>query len=155
VNWFAGGGIMARAFGVLNAAEPPAPPGISTSSYSLDVGNDTLVAVLLKFATIETPEPYLIYTNDNVTLWPRSDWPAGGLQIRRPLVIVGWTDAPTALDLGNCAGCAALVGPWGNVTFDTMVLENLGYGDPSDVSAATYSVISASNLWFFNTSRRG
>ncbi|KIY95269.1 hypothetical protein MNEG_12692 [Monoraphidium neglectum] len=36
-----------------------------------------------------------------------------------------------------------------------MVLENLGYGDPSDVSAATYSVISASNLWFFNTSRRG
>jgi hypothetical protein len=126
----------------------------TTPTLPPKVTNATLVTILSRHATVATPVPYLVYPADNMTWWPRPDWPAGGIVFRRPVVFVGWSDMATGVDLGNCAGCAAIEGPWGNVTFDSVVLENLGYGDPADPSAGTVSVISGLNLWFFNTTRR-
>jgi hypothetical protein len=154
VNRFSGGGVSATNYAVVNAASPAAG-GIAarTPSYALAVTNATIVSVLAAAAAVETPEPFLIRLSENATLWPRADWPAGGVAVLRPIVIVGQTLEVTSLDLGNCAGCASLLGRWSNVTFDSLVLENLGYGFPSNPNATTYSVISSTNIWFFNATR--
>jgi hypothetical protein len=152
VNWYAGGGVMARSNAVMNIPGPLGP-GLSTASFALEVYNNTLVEMLVRHATVDTPDPFLMYVSANCTVWPRADWPKGGLHIMRPLYIVGWSDTPTGLDFGNGVGLASLTGRWSNITFDSVVLENLGYGDPANPNATAYSVVSAANLWFFNASR--
>jgi hypothetical protein len=152
INWYAGGGIMARGSAVINMPGPLGP-WLSAKNFALEVYNDTLIEVLVKFATVDTPDPFLMYVSANCTVWPRADWPPGGLRIMRPVYIVGWSDAATGLDFGNGVGAASLTGRWSNVTFDSVVLENLGYGDPANPNSTVYSVISATNLWFFNASR--
>jgi hypothetical protein len=128
---------------------------MSEANYAMEASNTTIVQLLVKHATVATPEPFLMYLTDNTTLWPRSDWPAGGLAIKRPVYMVGWYDIPTALDFGMGAGRARLEGRWANLTLDSLVLENLGYGDPDDASGASYSAVAATNMWFFNTTRCG
>ncbi|KAI8467754.1 MAG: hypothetical protein J3K34DRAFT_27249 [Monoraphidium minutum] len=153
VNWYADSGVMARGVGVINVAAPLDPLGQAAPNFALEATNETIVQILLKHATLDTPEPFLVYPQTNVTLWPRADWPAGGLAIMRPLFFIGWSDIVTAFDLGSCAGCASLTGRWSNVTFDSIALENLGYGHPAQRNATGYSVVSAAELWFFNMSR--
>jgi hypothetical protein len=146
---------MAQNFGVVNTPSDAPVDALGTSgpNSALEVTNATVVEVLTRHATRDTPEPFLMYLQENITLWPRADWPAGGLKIMRPVFIIGWTYTAISLDLGNCAGCAALGGRWSNITFDSVVLENLGYGDPRSPVARSYSSLNSRNIWFFNYTR--
>lgn len=155
VNWYEGGGVIAQGFGVVNAPQPLDPLGMSSSTYALEVANASVVEVLLRHATVDTDEPFLMYLTQNVTFWPRGDWPQDGIAFLRPVVMIGWSDEVTGIDFGNCAGCASLTGRWSNVTFDSLSLENLGYGDPTNPNTTSYSIISSTNIWFFNATRWG
>jgi hypothetical protein len=152
INWYAADGVTACNVGIINIPRHLGP-GLSSPSFALEVSNATIVDVLKQHATVATPEPFLMYMVENVTFWPRADWPAKGLAIARPVYLVGWTYVATAVDFGNCAGCASLTGKWSNLTLDSLVLENLGYGDPRSPVAADVSVVSAIDLWFFNATR--
>jgi len=153
VNWYAGGGVMARSFGIVNAVAP-LDVGMSTTSYALEASNATVVQLLQRYATIDTPQPFLMYLMDNTTLWPRGDWPAGGLAIKRPVHIVGWSDKTTAISFGYGVGRASLTGRWSNLTLDSLVLEHLAFGEPGPASSTNvHSAVSATNLWFFDTTR--
>lgn len=152
VNWFASGGVMVQSHGI-GITAGPLGPSLSSDSFAWEVTNSTVVDLLVKYATIETHKPYLFYLARNVTLWPRADWPAGGLVIRRPMYIISWSDQAVSIDFGNCAGCASLSGRWSNITFDSVTLEGLGFGEPGLPATEEYSLVSAANFWFFNATR--
>jgi hypothetical protein len=153
INWYYGGGVTARSFGVFNVAGPLGP-AYSSAGYALEVGNATLVEALQRHATVATAQPFLMYMGEDVTLHPRADWPAGGLVIRRPVYFVGWSDVRNSVDFGMCAGCARLEGAHANVTFDSLALENLSFGDVGAPASDAFSIIAAHNMWFFNATRR-
>lgn len=144
---------MAKSFGVINSPHPLGEPGMTSPSYALEVSNETFVEIMVRYATMDTPVPFLMYIEANITFWPRSDWPKEGFAIMRPVYMIGWSDELTGIDFGNCVGCASLTGKWSNLTLDSLVLENLAYGNPEYPDAMTHSVVSSTNMWAFNMSR--
>jgi hypothetical protein len=144
-----------------SAAAATDPAGIVTAidSYVIGANNDTLLQLLQDLNSPQLPaqQPLLIGLTSNVTLSPvtwGSAWPAGGLVLRRPLVLVGSSVQQTSTDLGMQVHQIVLECASANVTIHNMVLENLVYGDEgSSRSAEGSSIVMPSQLWAFDFKR--
>jgi len=89
------------------------------------VNNDTFLPTLIKRASIDTPAPLLLFLTRNVTLAPHPALPPGGLNVRRPLYVLGArVPVPTGIDFGGRVNIIKLSGH-GRITFDNLYLENL------------------------------
>jgi hypothetical protein len=138
--------------------DPPAPVVLSAT-------NDTLAPLLRRYAGVETPEPLLVYIGGNVTLGGggggSSDSggavpPASraGITIARPVILVGRALDPTSIDFRLRAGQLVASGPFANLTLDSLLLENLGYGDAAAAATARGADLrSVLSLWAFSFDR--
>lgn len=81
-----------------------------TDSYVLGVTNATFLQLMQQLAGGDEDanrQPVLALFATNITLAPNawgSDWPAGGVAIRKPVVWVGSSQWPTSIDFGMALG---------------------------------------------------
>lgn len=180
-EWTAPGGARATNVGLLIpgagdsqlkqplGGAPLAPP----APVILGATNETLVPLLRRLGSADTAVPLIVYVGGNVTLGlgtlaadygngsaaaaARSAAPAGrgNITISRPVFVVGRAFDATSLDFRMRANQIVLAGPHANLTLDSLLLENLGYGDV--ISAQTADGVqlqSTFSLWavYYNRS---
>ncbi|KAI8472601.1 MAG: hypothetical protein J3K34DRAFT_457740 [Monoraphidium minutum] len=130
------GALNVAASGALVAPEPlaPPPPGApgaapSGPNFVLGVTNATLHDILARLASIDTPDPLLLLITSNITLAPHPGLPHNGsLAVRRPVVLLGRDGITTSIDFGGKVNVLRVSGR-GNITFDSLALDNLFPGD--------------------------
>eukprot|EP00775_Hariotina_reticulata_P001812 gene1812-2145_t len=131
------------------APDDVAHPG---ANYALGVDNNTFVGVLQRYASIDTPRPFLVFLAANIS-WgnhPELSEPGTSMVLARPVVLVGQAGIKTSLDLGMKVNKALLTKQHSNITFDNVILENLAYGDrASGQQLSGLSLVNTFNLWFF------
>ncbi len=138
-------------------------PGIN---YVLSATNSTLIPLLRAHAGRVTNEPLIVYITTNVTLtWARlgsnssyaassatgssQELAVGGIPVNRPLVLVGSALRNTSIDFGMDVNLLNLLAsPYANVTFDSLVLENLGPGDALTAKYANGASLSVTSVMF-------
>lgn len=98
-------------------------------NYLLGVTNSSFVAVLETYMSLDTPVPFYMLLATNIS-WGQL-LPEGGemMSINRPLFMAGQAGSLTGVDFGSRVNQVALTGQWSNVTFDELVLENMGLGN--------------------------
>lgn len=111
--------------------------------------NTTLLPALLLHAAVSTPVPLLVYITSNATIGMRPRLPASGVVIRRPVVFVGMVSLPTSINFEMVVNqLNASSSMFANVTFVSLVLENLAPGDSvSSAMAAPFSIAITNNVW--------
>jgi hypothetical protein len=123
-------------------------------NFLLEVDNDTFNPLLLKYGSVETEEPLLMHIVSNITWAPHPNLPPAGLDIRRPVYLVGMRGLTVGIDFGMEVNRVRVHCPFGNVTFHNLYLENLAYGDRvTGAVAHGLSLVNPSNLWFFTVNR--
>ncbi|KIY99653.1 hypothetical protein MNEG_8312 [Monoraphidium neglectum] len=160
--------------------EPPAPVLLSAT-------NETLVPLLRWHAAVQTPEPLLVYLGSNVTLGGGTSAADGGagagagaaagvrlasasaasakmlaahdnITVARPVILVGHARDPTSIDFRMRVNQFAASGPFANLTLDSLILENLGFGDvisaPTAEGVNLQSTVSFWPFWFNRNERR-
>jgi hypothetical protein len=90
------------------------------------VDNKTLVPTLIRDAGISTSDMLLIRLTDNVTLGPGI---THSIPIRRPILLLGMVSAPTSVDMGMVVNQLNVTPPYGQITWQGLVLENLAPGE--------------------------
>lgn len=99
----------------------PTIPGCSMRSAD----NKTLVQTLLRDAANATTQPLMIRIVANVTLGPGI---SQSIPIRRPIIFLGLVSAPTSIDMGMVVNQLNVTLPYGEITWQSLVLENLAPG---------------------------
>jgi hypothetical protein len=84
-----------------------------------------MAQVLLRDAANATSQPLLLRVVANVTLGPGINQ---SIPIRRPVVLLGMVSAPTSVDLGMVVNQLNVTLPFGKITWQSLVLENLAPG---------------------------
>jgi hypothetical protein len=100
----------------------PAIPGCNMRS----VDNKTLVPTLLRDATNVSTVPLLIRVMSNVTLGVGI---TRSIPIRRPIVLLGMVSSLTSIDMGMVVNQLNVTLPYGKITWQSVVLENLAPGE--------------------------
>jgi hypothetical protein len=145
------------------AAAGPSPP----APVVLSATNETLVPLLRRHAGVQTPVPLLVYVGGNITLTggTKADedsvsagggggggggaaepppWmlaPRDNITVARPVVLVGRATDPTSIDFRMRVNQLVAAGPYANLTFDSLLLENLGENNGLQIDLAPYSSI--------------
>jgi hypothetical protein len=99
----------------------PSIPGCNLRTAT----NKNLAQVLLRDAANATSQPLLLRVVANVTLGPGINQ---SIPIRRPVVLLGMVSAPTSVDLGMVVNQLNVTLPFGKITWQSLVLENLAPG---------------------------
>ena len=74
--------------------------------------------------------------------------PEGGIDLRRPVYLVGMGGAAVGIDWGMRVNLVRVHAPYGNITFHNLYLENLAYGDrESGRIAGGVSLVNSLNFW--------
>lgn len=102
--------------------QAPAIPGCNMRA----VDNQTLVQTLLRDATNASSMPLLIRVVSNSTLGVGI---THSIPIRRPIVLLGMVSAPTSIDMGMVVNQLNVTLPYGKVTWQSVILENLAPGE--------------------------
>ena len=105
------------------------PRGVN---YALALDNGSFHRVLREHAGVDTSTPFFMIVIGNVTFAPHPDLPPGGVDVRRPVTIMGRQGLDTGIDFGGRVNVIRLSGR-GNLTFDLLALDNLGWGDEASV----------------------
>eukprot|EP00882_Tetradesmus_deserticola_P014601 GHRQ01015531.1.p1 GENE.GHRQ01015531.1~~GHRQ01015531.1.p1 ORF type:complete len:606 (+),score=147.84 GHRQ01015531.1:170-1987(+) len=115
--------------------------------YVLSASNATFVPLMQQLGGEDTAAQALMYVDGNVTL-SKPPVPEAGMLLQRPLAAVGLSSALTSLDLAMQVNTIIMSSRWSNITFDSLVLENMGPGDARSAEVAKpLSLGSANNLW--------
>ncbi len=116
-------------------------------AHAADANAATLVPLLRAHAWHSTPRPLVVFLTSNVSL--SSADALGGIQVNRPLVLLGSTQRPTSIDFGMSVNQFDLTGsPHSNITLDSLVLENLASGDAESAAIAAGTSLSVTaSLW--------
>ncbi|GBF95015.1 hypothetical protein Rsub_07516 [Raphidocelis subcapitata] len=134
-----------------DAADAAAAAAAAGKNYVIAADNATIVRQMEGRCGLETPAPLLVYLTSNITM-SKPPVPKSGIDIARPLAMVGLASLPTSIDWAMQANQWIMApGPrfrWAYVTLDSVVLENLGFGDARSAQiakplAVTYTL----NLW--------
>ncbi len=117
-------------------------------NYVASATQDTLVPYLRELASIVTPVPLLVYITTNITLTRAMAGP-GGIAINRPVILAGRVNRKTGIDFRMEVNQFNLTAsPYSNLTLDSLVLENLAYGDATSAAYSSASSLSITNaLW--------
>uniref|UniRef100_A0A383W803 Uncharacterized protein n=1 Tax=Tetradesmus obliquus TaxID=3088 RepID=A0A383W803_TETOB len=108
--------------------------------------NSTLVPTLLQKASVATQQALLVMVPFNVSLG--RGLPAGAIQIRRPVILVGLFTRPTSVDLGMVVNQLNVTAPYSSLVWQSLILENASPGDAvSAVSALPFSTAITMNVW--------
>lgn len=99
----------------------PSIPGCNLRTAT----NKNLAQVLLRDAANATSQPLLIRVVANVTLGPGINQ---SIPIRRPVVLLGMVSAPSSVDMGMVVNQLNVTLPFGKITWQSLVLENLAPG---------------------------
>ncbi|KAF6262439.1 hypothetical protein COO60DRAFT_627220 [Scenedesmus sp. NREL 46B-D3] len=127
-----------------SAADTGPPPKYG---YVLSASNETFVPLMQWLGGINTAAQALLYFDENVTL-SKPPVPQAGMLLQRPMAVVGLSSALTGIDLAMQTNSIIMSSRWSNLTFDSLVLENMAPGDARSAEVARpLSVSSANNLW--------
>jgi hypothetical protein len=128
------GGAMLNGVGIFIKPTAAAPATTAAAAagginYLLGVTNSTFLEAVETYATLDTPVPFFMLLATNISwghLMPES---GPMLAINRQLFLVGQGGVLTAIDFASSVNQVVLTGPWSNLTFDGLVLENQGIGN--------------------------
>jgi hypothetical protein len=124
-----GVGIFIKPTAVVASPATTAAAAVGGVNYLLEVNNSTFLQALETYAAIDTHVPLFMQLATNIS-WGHQMPEAGEpLAINRQLALAGQGGVLTAIDFASRVNQVALTGQWSNITFDGLVLENLGIGD--------------------------
>jgi hypothetical protein len=89
------------------------------------VDNTTVIPTLLQDAGTTSQQLLLVSLIANVTLGPGI---SNAIPIRRPILMLGMVSALTSVDLGMVVNQLNVTPPFGQITWQSLVLENLAPG---------------------------
>ena len=155
-NRFQGAGIFLRPAAATagisssSSAIDPTAATTTTDNYALGVDNNTFIPLLKRLAGDSTPQPLLLQLTSNISWGNHPDMPLEGLDVSRPVYIVGRHGVKAGVDLGMKADMVSLTGGWSNMTLDNVVVENMATGTLKSVQNFNgITLANTLNCWFF------